>query len=1591
MKILFCVTSSFSWTMKPIPEELKRRLFNCRRNVSCLVIRKWDIERTEKLRDELNGLNEELFNLLEDDEDVPEDLISKMSEYNVKLDCYLEMLKNTNTNSTSNQTNHSNGDDDLVNNLSGMSIMNSNNKIKTDQLPNFDGKYVNWNSYKVMIENLLINNMLVSEDLKKSMLLKTVKNEPARMITIFIGQNLPLSEIWARICTKYNDPQRAILEIKNELKSIPEIKSENEVDNLKKAKDIVENANLAIDSIQTNAQFYTSNLIQAVANKFYYRAQRKMLAKIKKFSDLVSYIDELYENALQYDYNKIRKDEASKKFDQPKKNLSTAAITTDCCYVCNKNHKNNFECLKNCDVKTVADIIKSKGICYRCLKKGHFSKNCPMVSKISCATCHRKHVTEMHDIVNELFQTKPKEIDNSKPSTSEEANSTAAIYCAEQPENVFIISEVSKHDNRPMYYGSCNGINSRMLLDNGSNISLIDEDLIIGNQNKSNENFTIFSSSPLGGTTTSNQKILFGVRSLEKNIVIELFPVKMHDKNLIIIGTDNLSYFYETQPEFLEIPTIFGTIRYKARRDIAQVCNLNASTIPIIVQSNNESFSDEKTIIESESLKEEFLSKSDRELAELEVKNDLNIDDDEVEDDIQVERKNGGRYEARLPFLSDLRPKCNFDKALSVLNKLLKRLDCKSMRNIYEKQLMAYVENDQAIEVSDPIGYFLPHHPVFRDSISTPLRVVFNGSFGFEAINELLWKGNARGLDVFDHLLRFRKGKFAVTADLSKAFLQVLIHPDDQKYLKFLWKNSDNELKIYQMKVLPFGLVSSPAILTAVTKKLLCEQDLDQIANAIYMDDIIWASDSESILVDTVNKVKDSFKNAGFVMHKVHSNSQILSSKFESEDCIETKVLGTIWNTNNDKISNVIPQIQPVQTKRDLLAIIGKFFDPYGIFDPWKLKLRLLYRTVIKNEWDSPISNEIKNQIDLHLQDANQLSELKMDRCVPSNGEIHGFSDASTSAYGYVVFLKKDDEFHYLFGKSKLVPCKLKTVVELELLAIYELGKILYRIHSIYQNKMTIWSDSKINLCRFNLSPNGQNRKIASQLMKTLKIINDLNISIRHINSHRNPADLFSRIVDTKQFLKLFRFRINSNEFDFSDANLFNVYRISSIAIKNFDYQNSVDDFEKLKSMDQIIDFVKKLLPAGNTANDRWNLIHRLAQYGHDLEEIKLPFIPGEIITIKTRDPNFCPIWIPKQSCLTQALIKEHHESTMHGGIRTTMASIQSKYHIQNLYRLVKKYVFYCELCRKEKRKPIIQPFAPLPSTRTNFAAPFEAICVDFFGPLHYRNNKKFYGLIVTCLVTRMIKIEIVNSMNANVTLTALNNIFLRCGTPLVIYSDNGTSFVRCNKEIQKFFDHLQKISEVDNRRIEWKFSPPNAPWYNGTAERLIAVVKRCLRTLDNEFKSIEDAHNMFLKIESIINNRPIIQNDERWISPFELAYGRKQEPLIKNDLEIGPNNNWLNHLSNIRKKFEKFWKHQYLASLIQSNPPSPTDININDLVLVPSEFRKRKDWPIAKITEAIKSSDGVVRAVKIKFLDNNNEFIRPTNGLVLLKSPGEC
>ncbi|KAH7639741.1 hypothetical protein DERF_005152 [Dermatophagoides farinae] len=749
--------------MLTIPDDVKQRLASARSNVSLLHVRRWDMARTELLRSELDELNQKLIELV-GEEEIPEEELKRMSDYNTKLDLYIEHIKKMNAVVVRNQFDDLNGTgsvhrsstrfNTIVHDLADTSLSNRCRPVKMDQLPTFDGKFAFWNAYKIMIKNLLIDNTSISEDLKKSMLLKTMKNEPERLVMNLIGQRLSLSEIWTRICAKFDDPQCAILEIKKDLESIPRIESENDVHNLKRTKDIVENANLAIKNLVSDVMFYTINLIQAVAAKFYYKAHRHMLAKIKDFDQLVSYIDKLYDEALCYDYNKIRKDSPLKKQEPPMISNSTAAITTNCCFICDKLHRNNFECLKNYDVKTVANLIKSKGLCFRCLKRGHLSKNCQMSSKLKCDKCPRLHATEMPEVIIELFQTKPKVIDESSPATEElTVGNTAAISVVDQSKNVFEIKKNSKSESRPLLYGSCNGIQSRMLFGYGSDVSLIDKELVKDKSNDSDKNRIVYSSSPLVGTEASRRKV-----SLEK-----------HKANL---------------------------------------CNVNICTRPIIDLPENENI--DEPIIENDkiidhSMNELFL-KSDPELLKFEIENDLNVNDEDVDDDLKIVRKENGRYEARLPFLSDIRPANDFDKALIVWNKSFKQSENKSMKNEYEKQLLAYVANDQAMVTDDPNGYLLPYHPIYRESASAPLCIVFNGSFGFDVSNQLLWKGHAHGLNIFDHLMKFRKGKFAVSADLSKAFLQ--------------------------MKVSTFGLVSSPVILTSVTKKLLCEQNFGTIAKS---------------------------------------------------------------------------------------------------------------------------------------------------------------------------------------------------------------------------------------------------------------------------------------------------------------------------------------------------------------------------------------------------------------------------------------------------------------------------------------------------------------------------------------------------------------------------------------------------------------------------------------------------------------------------------------------------------------------------------------------------------------------------------------
>jgi hypothetical protein len=102
--------------------------------------------------------------------------------------------------------------------------------------------------------------------------------------------------------------------------------------------------------------------------------------------------------------------------------------------------------------------------------------------------------------------------------------------------------------------------------------------------------------------------------------------------------------------------------------------------------------------------------------------------------------------------------------------------------------------------------------------------------------------------------------------DLKDAYLSVPIHPDSQKYLRFLWKN-----KTYQFKALPFGLNIAPMIFTRLMKPVAGFLRKRGVRLIVYLDDmlIIGASAEEATLFTTM--AIELLESLGFTLNQEKS------------------------------------------------------------------------------------------------------------------------------------------------------------------------------------------------------------------------------------------------------------------------------------------------------------------------------------------------------------------------------------------------------------------------------------------------------------------------------------------------------------------------------------------------------------------------------------------------------------------------------------------------------------------------------------------------------------------------------------------------
>ena len=120
-------------------------------------------------------------------------------------------------------------------------------------------------------------------------------------------------------------------------------------------------------------------------------------------------------------------------------------------------------------------------------------------------------------------------------------------------------------------------------------------------------------------------------------------------------------------------------------------------------------------------------------------------------------------------------------------------------------------------------GHYIPHHAVRKDSLTTPIRIVYDCSCHQSrdqpSLNDCLLSGDPQLNDLYYIILRFRCHPIGICTDIEKAFLHIWLHEDDRDWTRFLWLTNlldpESEFQTYRFKVVLFGAVCSPFMLNA--------------------------------------------------------------------------------------------------------------------------------------------------------------------------------------------------------------------------------------------------------------------------------------------------------------------------------------------------------------------------------------------------------------------------------------------------------------------------------------------------------------------------------------------------------------------------------------------------------------------------------------------------------------------------------------------------------------------------------------------------------------------------------------------------------
>lgn len=193
-------------------------------------------------------------------------------------------------------------------------------------------------------------------------------------------------------------------------------------------------------------------------------------------------------------------------------------------------------------------------------------------------------------------------------------------------------------------------------------------------------------------------------------------------------------------------------------------------------------------------------------------------------------------------------------------------------------------------------SWYLPSFGIYHPKKPEQIRIVFDSSAQYEGVslNSVLLKGPDQNNDLLGVLIRFRKEKIAVTADIQHMFYCFVVKEEHRDYLRFLWfrdNNWDSDIVDYRMRVHVFGNTPPPAVAIYCLRRAAKEAESEFGSDVrafterdFYVVDALKSFATESEAINLVKRAQEMLSHNSLRLHKITSNSAAVVAEFPPED-----------------------------------------------------------------------------------------------------------------------------------------------------------------------------------------------------------------------------------------------------------------------------------------------------------------------------------------------------------------------------------------------------------------------------------------------------------------------------------------------------------------------------------------------------------------------------------------------------------------------------------------------------------------------------------------------------------------------------------